>query len=162
MLRFLGRVAMGTFLLALAAGCGTEIKDAAGNGGNGGGGGGTGGSTETGGGGGDGAAPTFTQIYGQILQPHACAGSYCHIGGFGAEDMHLAYTHLVGAPAMDDGECKGHTLVVPGDPEHSLVYLKVASTEPPCGKSMPPSGLTVVSPDDVALLRAWIAAGAPE
>lgn len=155
MLRFLARVAMGTFVLALVAGCGGEVRDGAADASGGAG----GASTEVGGGG---AAPTFAQVYEQILEPHACAGSYCHIGSFGGGDLHFAYTHLVGASATPDGECEGHTLVIPGDPEHSLVYLKVASTEPPCGKSMPPTGLGSISPDDVELLRAWIAAGAPE
>lgn len=156
MLGFFGRVAMGTFLLSLAAGCGSQIDEAA----TGGGGGddttaGAGGSTSL-------TAPTFAEVHEQVLLPHGCAGAYCHLGSFGGEDLHAAYTHLVGAKAAESGECEGHTLVAPGDPEHSLVYLKLASTNPPCGKSMPPTGFDAVPAADVELLRAWIAAGAPE
>lgn len=143
MRRFFGTLSTGLFLVSLA-GCG--------NGGvSGGGGGGSGGS-----GGAPPAAPTFAEVYNDVLHAHGCAGSYCHAG----EGAQATYSDLVGKPATGMG-CEGQVLVVPGDPEHSLVYLKVTMTQPPCGKQMPMGGAPLPA-DQVEMLRAWIAAGAPE
>ena len=48
--------------------------------------------------------------------------------------------------------------VKPGDPEHSLLYLKL--TLPPCGSKMPPAAFTQATEEQVSLVRQWIADGA--
>jgi hypothetical protein len=69
------------------------------------------------------------------------------------------YAHLVGASAHQG--CDGMTLVVPGDPGQSLLYLKVSTDTPPCGKRMPAVGAPL-DPAQVDLIRAWIEGGASE
>jgi hypothetical protein len=60
----------------------------------------------------------------------------------------------------------GWSRVVAGDPEHSLLYVKIVAklddTETPCGESMP-SGANrePLTAEQVEQVRAWIAAGAP-
>ena len=51
------------------------------------------------------------------------------------------------------------TLVVPGDPDASLLWLKVSSNAPPVGATMPLFGQRLSS-GELGLLRDWIAQGA--
>ena len=51
-------------------------------------------------------------------------------------------------------------MVVPGSPEDSLLFWKVSTKSPPVGREMPPA-LPMVDADELALIEAWIAAGAP-
>jgi hypothetical protein len=53
----------------------------------------------------------------------------------------------------------GYTLVVPGDADRSLLYLKLVPEKLPFGQLMPLS-YEFVSNDDLAALAAWIDAGA--
>lgn len=64
------------------------------------------------------------------------------------------YEHLSSASAGD------YALLVAGDPEASLVYLKVQAEPPPVGASMPPS-FDYLDETQQALVREWIEAGAP-
>ena len=52
----------------------------------------------------------------------------------------------------------GMMLVVPGDPDNSLLYLKL--TTAPCGDAMPPTGSGALPADAIELVRQWILAGA--
>jgi len=51
----------------------------------------------------------------------------------------------------------GLSLVVPGNPEMSLLYRKL-NDMPPCGSRMPPTGS--LSVEEIARFRTWIANGA--
>lgn len=53
----------------------------------------------------------------------------------------------------------GYTLVVPGDADKSLLYLKLVADKLPFGQAMPLS-YPFVSEDDLADIGAWIDAGA--
>ncbi len=53
------------------------------------------------------------------------------------------------------------TLVTPGDPDASLLWLKVSSNSPPVGATMPLFGQRLSS-EELALLRDWIMQGAPD
>ena len=77
---------------------------------------------------------------------------------------------LVNQPAIDGGQ---FLLVVPGDPDHSWIYLKAAGLAPNAGCTatngglcitavMPPngSGATTVTSDQLAIIRQWILDGA--
>jgi hypothetical protein len=44
--------------------------------------------------------------------------------------------------------------VLPGDPDHSIVWYRMASTTP--GVAMPEIGRSIVHADGVALIRSWI------
>lgn len=73
-----------------------------------------------------------------------------------------AYGNLVNVPAGSEAtyQCRSSGLmrVKPGDPEHSLIYLKL--TMPPCGSKMPPAAFGTVTDEQVGLVRKWIMDGA--
>ncbi len=92
----------------------------------------------------------------------ACAG--CHSSG-GAADLAgialmltegEAYDLLINVPSVQDTDL---TLVVPGDPDASLLLAKVESDEPPVGLRMPRFA-PALSDDEIALIRSWIEQGA--
>jgi hypothetical protein len=104
--------------------------------------------------------PTFTNVHTTVLQP-TCAFSSCH-GSADAGDLTLtdaaaSYDALVDAPSAGD---PAQILVVPGDPDASYLVHKLEAASGIVGDPMPPpaGGL---EPEKVALIRAWIAAGAP-
>jgi hypothetical protein len=74
----------------------------------------------------------------------------------------VAYMNLVNTPAGNEPnyKCKDSGLerVQPGDPEHSLMYLKL--TNPPCGSKMPSAPYGMATPEQVELVRQWIVDGA--
>jgi polyvinyl alcohol dehydrogenase (cytochrome) len=106
---------------------------------------------------------TFSAIYDDILVASGCTTSACHgTGARGRLDMSTrdgAYAELVGTVA-EGGGCAptGLFRVAPGDPDQSLLQLKVDRV-PPCGGPMPPAA--ALTADSVARIRAWIGAGAP-
>jgi hypothetical protein len=114
-------------------------------------------TTETEEGDGDGDDPNCTPeleaLRSEIFTP-SCALASCHssadaAGGLDFEASDLE-AELVGAPS---GTCDGWIRVVPGAPDESLLYLKIAGPAP-CGTLMPaPDGLP---PDQVACVRSWI------
>jgi hypothetical protein len=132
--------AAGALLAALGAGCGTP------------------------------APATFTDIY-AVMFPLGTHGqcNYCHSvpaneisnGRLGmGETRAEAYAALVGRGSMS-ARCGGGgaRLVVPGDPNASLLYLKL-SAAPACGDRMP-QGASPLTAAQVEMVRSWIAAGAP-
>jgi hypothetical protein len=102
---------------------------------------GTGGTTGTGGTGG--AAPTFTQIYTQILVVY-CAGSQCHdpgsASGVAFSTQSSAYTSV-------------SKYVTAGNGTGSSLYKTLSSGAMPQGKPK-------LSAANLALVQAWIDAGA--
>jgi hypothetical protein len=108
---------------------------------------GTGGLTGSGGttgsGGAGGAAPTFTQIYNPILIVY-CAGTQCHDPG---SQKGVAFSTQSGAYSSIK------SLVMPGNGASSSFYKTVD------GGSMPPGG-PKLSATNLALIKAWIDAGA--
>jgi polyvinyl alcohol dehydrogenase (cytochrome) len=107
------------------------------------------------------AAPTFTEISQNIINQATCGGPACHtanVGGlqFGSPDE--LYAALIDEPATGPS-CNGgnHVRVVPGDPDASLLYSKLLDA-PPCGARMPIVGS--LKPEQIELVRLWIAAGA--
>lgn len=51
--------------------------------------------------------------------------------------------------------------VVPGDPENSLLYLKVSMDQPPIGNRMP-LACSKLDPAELAAIYEWIKQGAPQ
>ena len=119
----------------------------------------------------DSAPPaTFTTVY-STLFPRATKYQcdFCH--GLPANqlsngrlsmgmDQATAYAALVGQSSMSDG-CGGMQLVVPGEPDASLMMLKLSQNPPPCGDQMPLGG-DPLSAVQLKLVRNWIVDGAQD
>ena len=81
----------------------------------------------------------------------------CHMGGpdsFANLDLYTSglEERLVGRPAT---ECKGQTLVVPGDPDGSYLVRKLTDAVPACGRQMPLA--TPLQNDQLQAVRDWVA-----
>jgi hypothetical protein len=99
---------------------------------------------------------TFTLVQRQVLGP-SCALSGCHAD---AEYPNLsadrAWANLVGVASS----VPGLSLVTPGDPDRSYLYLKITGG-PGMEGSLMPRNRGALSAADKAVVRAWIARGAP-
>jgi hypothetical protein len=141
------------------AGRGSAGAGSAGRGGAGGGGGGSGATSAN--------AATFSEVF-NLLQCRQCG--LCHGGAAGLSfttSKSEAYETLVGSDLMgkpagtatEGGMCAGQKRVVPGMPEQSLLFVKIAGTQK-CGTIMPPSPAPALNAGEVERVRSWIAAGA--
>jgi hypothetical protein len=108
----------------------------------------------------DGGAPTWSSLYGKEFW--SCSNPACHgagLAGVNFATKEAAWATLVGQPSNPMYECAklGKQRVVPGDPDNSLLYLKL-DINSPCGQQMPPGG----SLSDTARerVREWILNGA--
>jgi hypothetical protein len=105
--------------------------------------------------------PTFTRVFEEVVTATRCGGPLCHgltAGGFRMGSKDAVYTAFVGQPG-GGAHCgdSGYIRVVPGDPEASLLYLKLDHRQP-CGDPMP--GGDRLPDEQIELVRAWIEAGA--
>lgn len=109
---------------------------------------------------------TFSQIYSSIIA-NRCAPCHTTPTGIGVVNGHLdmtsastAYSNLVGTPAAGIA-CGGQgTRVVAGEPDSSIMYLKVSLDDPsPCGLKMPAAGGPLTQ-DQANMIESWIKAGA--
>lgn len=115
----------------------------------------------------EGPPGTFTEIYETVLSTDTDSRcNFCHSmppsqisNGLFHTGMDQAETYaaLIDRTSVSNA-CAGRTVVVPGDPDHSLLVLKVAG-QPPCGNRMPLGG-QVLDATQIHLIRSWIAAGA--
>jgi hypothetical protein len=111
-------------------------------------------------------APTFASIRSEIFETTETAGRpaciTCHtnVGGrFPPQGLNLRsdpYTALVGVAARGRA---GATLVIPGNPEDSYLIRKLEGRDI-TGARMPLNG-PYLSPNQIAVLKRWIAIGAP-
>jgi len=112
----------------------------------------------------------YADLIGDCVGCHAGTTAILVGGNFElgvADDPCAAHGRVVSAAASGT-ECGGSelTLVVPGEPEMSLLVRKLTDEVPPCGSFMPympePSGrpLAATKPQLVERLRSWIADGA--
>jgi hypothetical protein len=109
----------------------------------------------------------FSTIYSQILA-QKCAGSVCHSGTATGGSLSIpagasastVRSWLLNKPASGS-ECSssGMSLVVPGNPDMSLLYRKLVDM-PPCGSRMPPTGPLTM--DEIGRIRTWITNGAAD
>jgi hypothetical protein len=76
----------------------------------------------------------------------------CH-SYFGAGSETEMYAVLMAA------EMEGYSMVVPGEPDSSLLYLKVSGGEPPVGEAMP-LNYAFLDDDELAAVESWILSGA--
>lgn len=103
----------------------------------------------------------FPWIRDNVLKTSCSAFSACHQGTRPAGRLNLtatqAYDQLVNVPAEESGWVR----VVPGDPVHSYMLVKIGATPGPLGDGglMPPNSL-LLCPQKMDSIRRWIAAGA--
>jgi hypothetical protein len=74
------------------------------------------------------------------------------------------FDHCGPAGAAIEAPQPDHVRVIPGDPDGSLVIKKLTDPWEMCGLfygHMPPSPRLRLTTEDLALVRAWIVAGAP-
>jgi hypothetical protein len=122
---------------------------------------------------GAGCDSTFSMIAHGIFEAQGCTGHVCHalLGPdtpAAALDLSRAHAYkaLVHAPSVAQLE-QPMDRVQPGDPQHSLLYLKLAAkasleTLPAGGGSGMPLGLPALNARQLELVKRWIEAGAPE
>ena len=124
----------------------------------GGAGGATGGAGGRGGAGGAGAA-TFTQVYSIIMMKCGGGISGCHVTGSSGmlrmPNKATAHMNLVG---VDSEECDGEKRVVANDAQNSTLVKAIEGRA--CIDRMP-DGRDPLSANEIATIRAWIMAGAP-
>lgn len=104
--------------------------------------------------------PTYSAIYTEILEPQGCTADRCH-GGLGLKlnTQDGGYTSLLNDVGVMG--CAGMKFVVPGQPDQSLLYRKVADAMPVCGARMPLS-LAPLKPEELTQIRTWIEMGAKQ
>ena len=109
----------------------------------------------------DGEAVTFVADIQPILNER-CIN--CHAPGGFAQMVGIpwdyredtAFDDLVNRASSQDAD---FTMVVPGDPGVSLMFLKISSESPPVGEMMPLGGPPLTE-GEVQLIRAWVEQGA--
>ena len=115
-------------------------------------------------------APTMNAVFSQVLEPR-CTFSSCHANPTVAAKLDLSRERACNA-LVSTPSClfPRRTLVVAGDPDASFLMHKLtgaALTEVPDGNCSSttnapmPFGASTLPADEIALVRAWIAAGAP-
>lgn len=112
------------------------------------------------------AGPPFADVF-AVLMNNGCTSGYCHgaaAGGLALTDAKASYASLVDAPATM-ASCGQSVRVVPGDPDASVLWLRVRPAAldqgMPCGAKMP-QGSMGLGDADAAVIEAWIAGGAAE
>ncbi|MBL9008253.1 MAG: fibronectin type III domain-containing protein [Myxococcales bacterium] len=106
-------------------------------------------------------APSFMRDVQPIWQAN-CTGGGCHSGMRSAENLNLdtAATSYAGLVNVSSTQCAMNKRVAPAQPDQSYLLWKLAGTGPCFGGSrMPKSGPLPVG--QIATIRAWIQAGAP-
>lgn len=116
---------------------------------------------------GDAASPsvTFAEVYSEVFAANSCSSGYCHgagAGGFTISDETGTHFALVNQSAMAPS-CGLTDLVVPGDPESSLLWRRIRPVAldegDVCAPKMP-QGSEGVDAEDSQLVYDWIAGGA--
>jgi len=102
--------------------------------------------------------PTFHAVWTDVFVAQGCSGKYCHGGVWPDEDA--AYADVMKSKTAV-AKCTSKTMVVPGKPEQSLLWLKCdAAAVHGCGDKMPAGSPKGLPADLSKLLKDWIAAGA--
>ncbi len=83
---------------------------------------------------------------------------FCHMAGrlSAGLDLQAGPGRLIGVPSRERPDL---ALVNPGAPDLSYLWLKVSQEPPPAGRRMPRNGDPLL-PDELEMIRLWIAQGA--
>lgn len=111
-------------------------------------------------------AIAFNQVYAAVFaSDYGCSGGYCHgsgAGGFSVSDEVGTYFALVDQYAIAPS-CGATQLVVPGDPDSSLLWLRLRPAamdgDDVCVPKMP-AGSAGLDADTAQLVYDWILGGA--
>jgi hypothetical protein len=106
------------------------------------------------------AAPPFALV--QRIFTDDCTTCHSGAGPMVSLAAPASWGNIVGMPPPAPETCGG-VLVVPGNPDASYLYQKLSSATPCYGSQMPIGEFTSNPLPDcvVAIVRAWIAEGAP-
>jgi hypothetical protein len=111
-------------------------------------------------------ASTWSAIQAVLFAGHTCTQPICHGAAPGSGSLDLrptaAYANLIRVSSTYDATL---TRVVPGSPEMSLLWLKLAARtlrRDGVPLSPMPIGDLPLSPDELDAVARWIEAGAPE
>jgi hypothetical protein len=112
--------------------------------------------------------PTFSSVQRLILEAGDSSGrvgcTSCHSAAGSARAGRLnlsadaAYAALVGVPSTGK---RGATRVIPGDPDNSYLVHKLEGGPDIVGARMPNTGGPYLTEGQMAILKRWIARGAP-
>ena len=103
---------------------------------------------------------SFAALYSEVLEGQGCTNG-CHggdAGGLALYSAEVAYENLVNTPAETPG-CEVTMRVVPGDPEASMLWVRVRALDDDCMPKMPP-GSEGLTQEDADHIYDWIATGA--
>ena len=109
---------------------------------------------------------SFATVFSEILKPMGCTAGYCHAGHAGGmlmDSLESAYQNLVNVEASTPTDCDATMRVVPGDPDASMLWIRVRAQEDDCltaDQKMPPFGDEGLSEEHLALIYDWILTGA--
>jgi len=109
-----------------------------------------------------GCAPVDFDADVQPILSASCAIVGCHAGSASTGGLDLSAGHAFASLRVSSSkECGGKPLVVPYDPDDSVLWQKVDGAPPPCGGStMPPPSAGGFSDADRRTLYCWIEEGA--
>jgi hypothetical protein len=104
-------------------------------------------------------APTFKAVYNEVLVMQGCTQASCHTGtGLGnIADPATAHANLLAATAVGPLCNGGQPLVMPGNPDQSLLVQKIRPN-PSCGTQMPPN--ISLMQEEIDQIVMWIQLGA--
>ncbi len=104
----------------------------------------------------------FDGVYDLLIAEGGCSAGYCHGAAVGTADK--MYAFLVDRPGDFPTTCATSILVTPGDPDASVLWLRLrpASMDDgePCAVKMP-GGTEGLSEESATIVYEWILAGAP-
>lgn len=109
----------------------------------------------------DGAGTLTEATLAQVSEVFAvsCATSSCHRGGQPAADLSLEGDFAARIVGVASGQRPDFPLVDPGNPDGSYLLIKVRGDDEIVSQQMPPG--RTLPPEQVEIIRAWIASGAP-
>jgi len=103
-------------------------------------------------------APTFKAVYNEVLVVQGCiSGCHTDTGLDNLGDPATARATLLAATAHGPGCNAGQMMVVPNNPDQSLLVQKLRPN-PPCGGQMPPGAS--LTPEEIDQVAMWIQLGA--
>ena len=117
--------------------------------------------------------PRFTEVYASalgvpVLQGGQCVGCHGSMGNYQVgSTANAAHSRLVNVAHNHGAGCRNAgvtSLVVPNDKNASLLYRKMAGTQPPACGGVMPLGTTAMPPSPLSALvtiGTWIRLGAP-
>jgi hypothetical protein len=105
-------------------------------------------------------SPRFQAVFEEVFVAGGCTSGYCH-GVSGTLPMTTAETAYAWLVGVRSGwvACAGEVRVIPGRPEESLLWRKLAPEVPACGRKMP-LGRDPLPAAKRNLVRRWIEGGA--